>query len=196
MNADDLLTDREFDNTAMQLVQRMQQKGIDPQALLGEIMEQSQAGTFDPAAFDQRLMNEGLIDEETLSRTRRTTQHLAMNNIRRQLLSTDEEWNIILPKIERVVNALADSGDLASVARSARLPLGQSPAPAMAHALRDLREILKQPDAEPGRIRDKLGAYRDVRSQARATLAGARDDLRQVLTLRQEAILLDMGVLQ
>ncbi|MGA2229638.1 MAG: hypothetical protein ABSH22_01820 [Tepidisphaeraceae bacterium] len=45
-------------------------------------------------------------------------------------------------------------------------------------------------------IRAKLTIYRTARAQAKADVAHAQNDLRQLLTVRQEAVLTLMGLLQ
>lgn len=190
------MSEEEFLNLGMQMVVRMQEKGIDPQAVLNDIMTQSEARTYDGATFEQWLIDQELTDADTLGRVRRGAQGIALIELRRQLVTTDEEWSIIRTKIEALVTALADAGQLGRISRGAGLPLGLGPSPAISHALNDLRAIIRDQGATAGKVRDKLDAYRTLRSDAERRLTRCRQDLQSVLTLRQEAILLRVGLLE
>ncbi len=50
-------------------------------------------------------------------------------------------------------------------------------------------------DATAEEINAKLTAYREARDKARQTLAAAQKDLKDVLSQRQEAVLVSMGML-
>lgn len=60
----------------------------------------------------------------------------------------------------------------------------------------DLRETLQSQDASPDQIKAKLAALRDARAKAKANLAKAQDDLKQILSVRQEAVLVAFGILE
>lgn len=59
-----------------------------------------------------------------------------------------------------------------------------------------LRTALASDSTSPEEIKTKLQALRDARKKAAADLEQARADLQKVLTLRQEATLVQMGVLE
>jgi len=58
-----------------------------------------------------------------------------------------------------------------------------------------LRDALASQDTSTDDIKAKLQALRDARKKQEADLETARENLKKVLTLRQEAILVEMGVL-
>ena len=58
-----------------------------------------------------------------------------------------------------------------------------------------LREVLEKDDTSPDEIRAKLTALRAAKESARQKLAAAQKDLRDVLTLKQEAQLVLFGQL-
>ena len=58
-----------------------------------------------------------------------------------------------------------------------------------------LREVLDKDDPSTDQIRAKLTALRAAKESARQKLAAAQKDLRDVLTLKQEALLCLMGQL-
>lgn len=59
-----------------------------------------------------------------------------------------------------------------------------------------LREALEKDETAPSEITAKLTALREQRKKAAAELASAREDLRKVLTVRQEAVLVQTGLLE
>jgi hypothetical protein len=59
-----------------------------------------------------------------------------------------------------------------------------------------LRAALASDSTSPEEIKTKLQALRDARKKANADLEQARADLQKVLTLRQEATLVQMGILE
>jgi len=58
-----------------------------------------------------------------------------------------------------------------------------------------LRTALQSDATSNDEIKTKLQALRDARKKAQDTLEQAREDLKKVLTLRQEATLVQMGLL-
>jgi hypothetical protein len=63
-------------------------------------------------------------------------------------------------------------------------------------AAADLRAVTSNKDAKPDDIKAKLDAYRQAKAQARTQLAAAQQELRGLLTQRQEATLVEMGMLE
>jgi hypothetical protein len=59
----------------------------------------------------------------------------------------------------------------------------------------DLRTALGADGTTDDVIKAKLAALRDARKKAETNLDAAREDLKKVLTLRQEAVLVNMGLL-
>lgn len=59
-----------------------------------------------------------------------------------------------------------------------------------------LRDALDKDGTPPSEITAKLTALREQRKKAAAELASAREDLRKVLTVRQEAVLVQTGLLE
>ena len=58
-----------------------------------------------------------------------------------------------------------------------------------------LRTVLDSDSSTVDDIKTKLQSLRDARKKADANLEQSREDLKKVLTLRQEAVLVEMGVL-
>ena len=58
-----------------------------------------------------------------------------------------------------------------------------------------LRDALEKDSSTAEDIKAKLNAVRDSRKKATADLASAREELKKVVTVRQEAVLFSMGIL-
>ena len=70
-------------------------------------------------------------------------------------------------------------------------PQGRGPTP----EAQELMTTLQNDNASTNDIKTKLQALREQRKKSEAELAQSRDDLKKVLTLRQEAILVSAGML-
>jgi len=62
-------------------------------------------------------------------------------------------------------------------------------------AQEQLRTTLENQSASPDEIKKNLTALREAREKAKQELAAAQQELRQILTVRQEAQLVMMGQL-
>jgi hypothetical protein len=135
-------------------------------------------GNFDPAQF----------------RERRLTQ------IKEQLGSTDDEWKVLSPKIVMVMTAqLASFGGGGGGGRRTTdanaTPPDTSTMTPIQKASSDLRTILNNKDASADDIKAKLAALREAREKVKADLTAAQKELKEVLTQRQEAVLVTNGML-
>lgn len=61
---------------------------------------------------------------------------------------------------------------------------------------RELRELLQDDAAANDAIKQKLETFRAARKQAETQLDAARAELQGLVTLRQEALLVSMGLLE
>ncbi len=149
-------------------------------------------GNFNPEEFRQR-MNERL---------------------KASLKVTDDEWTAIQPLIEKVQAKQRDAmgGRFGGFGRGPGGPGGgpggpgggggggggggdQSTRPGAAES-DALRKALESESTSPDDLKAKLTAVREQRKKSAAELAAARDDLRKVLTVRQEAALVAAGILE
>jgi hypothetical protein len=78
--------------------------------------------------------------------------------------------------------------------RRGRGPQGEPTA--VEKAMTQLRTTLENQSATPEEIKTQLTAVRSAREKARQELAVAQQDLKKILTLRQEAMLVEMGMLE
>ena len=147
-------------------------------------------GNFDPAQFQQR----------------------AMERIKEQLGATDDEWKVIQPKVEKVMTAQRESrsggfgfGGFGGGGRGGAGGGGgggggggadRQPTTAVGKASQDLRTTLEDKNAAPETISKKLATLREAREKARKDVADAQKDLKEILTQRQEAVLVINGMLE
>jgi hypothetical protein len=78
--------------------------------------------------------------------------------------------------------------------RRGRGPQGEQTA--LEKAMAQLRTTLENQSATPEEIKTQLTAVRSAREKARQELAVAQQDLKKILTLRQEALLVEMGQIE
>jgi hypothetical protein len=139
-------------------------------------------------------------------------QQMMMQRYQTQLGATDDEMAAIMPKITAIQGLQRDAGQggmRGMFGRGAGGPGGGGPggagfgggAPttqpsAAAAALQDLRGTLNDQNASADTIKEKLQVLRDARAKAKMDLAAAQQDLKSLLTQRQEAVLVMMGVLE
>src|SRR5688500_14192642 len=108
----------------------------------------------------------------------------------------DEEWKVLQPKIEKLMTARVDAGGgFGFMFDRRRDGDSEQQRSAVQTASRDLRTTLENKDASPDEIAAKHKARRDAREKAKTELAAAQKDLKEVLTQRQEAVLVTMGML-
>ena len=127
-----------------------------------------------------------------------------MDRIKEALAATDEDWKVLAPRIEKVQNLSGQlrGGRMGMVGgrggRGDRTEGAAQPARELTgveKALQNLRTTLENKDAKPDEIKNKLQALREAREKAKQELAQAQDELRKILTARQEAQLVLMGLL-
>lgn len=162
-------------------------------AFIGQALSQDSRparGPFDPAAF-------------------RAQQAKQMQEA---LGATDEEFKALQPKIEKVQNLQRDvrGGGMFGMGRGqGRRPRGgdqtqPTPTPApdappqseTQKALAGLTKLLDNKDTKAEDIKTALTAYRDAKAKAKADLEKAQKELKELLTVRQEAVLVTRGLLE
>jgi len=117
-----------------------------------------------------------LAAEARVQRRTRTVEAL-----QGRLGASDQEWAIIKPRVARVYDLLHPLPQFS--------PAGLLPRNPVDEKKRELRELLRDENAPADQIKAALIAFRAAGEQARQDLSKARQHLRQILTLRQEATL-------
>jgi Spy/CpxP family protein refolding chaperone len=132
---------------------------------------------------------------------------------------TADEWKVLQPKIDKVRTAQRDArgggmfgmGGPGQGGRGNRGTRGGAPAaggdtpaqpdnaPAQSEvqkASTALGKVLENKDAKPEDIKAALTTFRDAKVKAKTELEKAQKDLKEVLTLKQEAQFVMMGMLE
>ena len=126
--------------------------------------------------------------------------------IKEQLGVNDDEWKVLQPKVEKVMTAqrsAATGGGFGGFGGGRRGGGGgggggggDQPQSEVAKARADLRTTLENQNASADEINQKLTALRNARSKAKGDLESAQKELKEVLTARQEAVFVSMGMLE
>jgi len=136
-------------------------------------------GQFDPARMLERVV--GMMEER----------------IQQDLEAKDDEWQVIEPLLSEVVKAqfsqfMSTMGGMFGRGGAPGGAMGFGPA---AQEIQALRTALDNPSTSNEDLKAKMKAVRDARKKAEEALQKARENLRKVLTLRQEAKILLAGML-
>lgn len=146
--------------------------------------ERRERGNFDPEQMRQRMME-------------RYREALEVKN--------DDEWKVLEPRIVKVSEARRDAGGFGGMrgfggprregggdqGGGERRRFGGEPSP-------DAEALQKAIDAKApaDEVKAKLAKYRESRKAKEAELAKAQEELKKVLSVRQEATAVLMGLLQ
>ena len=150
-----------------------------------------------------------------------------LDMMRQSLGASDDEFKVLLPKIEKVQQLQRDANARGGMFMmfGGRGPGGGGPGgpggpgagpggpggpggggfggpggdqtpSEVQQKMMDLRETLDNKDSKPEDVKAKLQALRDARAQAKADVVKAQGELRDLLTSKQEAVMVMMGVLE
>ncbi len=144
-----------------------------------------------------------LRDPEAMKQMAEKMRTAAMDRFKEQLGSTDDEWKILQPRLEKVMTLAIQSrlggtsmGGMGFMMGMARRLGGADTGPSeIDTAGQNLQKLLADKDSKPEDIKAALSTLREARAKARAELETAQKELREVLTMRQEAQLVSMGLL-
>jgi len=125
-----------------------------------------------------------------------------LDNIKTDLGASDDDWKALEPKISSVMQLQFQNqmgrgrgGFNRRGGGNNQDPNANTPTSPVQAAMRDLQTTLDNKDATPEQIKSKLEAVRDARKKSDETVKKAQDDLRELLTVRQEAVLVSNGIL-
>jgi len=127
-----------------------------------------------------------------------------MERLRTQLGASEEEWKVLGPKVENLMQAQQEvragirgiPGGGFGGGRGGFVGANPSPATEVEEAAVALREAARDPDVPARDTSLALKDYRAARAKARQRMADAERELKELLTQRQEAILLMNGLLE
>jgi hypothetical protein len=149
----------------------------------------------------------GQRDPNQMRQMRDRFRQQAADRMKESLGASDEEWKILYPRVEKVQNLVRDAqGGGMRMGRRGRMGRGrgggtgrevqpQGEQTDLQKKSEALRTLLENEDAKPAAIKGALDGFRKAREKSRQELAIARKELRGVVTLRQEAQLVLMGLL-
>ena len=136
------------------------------------------------------------------------------DRLKAALKVSDDEWGVIQPLLDKVTTKQRDAGSsrYSGSSRGAGGPPGGGTPPGgstsggssdptrpdrAGTAEREaLRVALENESTSPETLKAKLAAVREIHAKSVAELAAAREDLKKVLTVRQEATLVSYGILE
>jgi len=129
-------------------------------------------------------------------------QQMYMQRIKEALAATDEEWQVIEPLVKDVSDKRRElrTGGRMFGGRSRRggtSGAGNTEAAASnaAPETTALQKALDNKDSSAEALRTALDAHRAAQTKKRAEIEAAQETLKKVLTIRQEAVLVTMGLL-
>jgi len=148
---------------------------------------------------------------------RKHVEKQRQKQLQEELGATDEEWKALGPKIEKVRTLSRLVGDDGGAGAPGGMPGGMfgggpggiagratltrnadpnaQPADIETKA-QTLQTLVGNKQAKPEAVAAALKAYRDARAKTKLDLAKAQQELRDLLTVRQEAQLVTMGILE
>jgi Spy/CpxP family protein refolding chaperone len=120
-----------------------------------------------------------------------------LDDVKKQLSATDEEWKIVGAKLQKVIAARQV---VTSDNRNA-FPAGPGPGfggPSgnmVSQAQAELKAVIDDPKHTKTEVEEKVAAVRKARQKAKSELETAQKDLLKMLTSAQEAVLVSLGYL-
>ncbi|HSW01016.1 MAG TPA: hypothetical protein VLI39_12635 [Sedimentisphaerales bacterium] len=140
--------------------------------------------------FSERMRDAGSDEERTRIMEERNAweRARAIEDIRGQLEVAEAEWSVLKSRVEAVYKLVHPQPQFGGAGN-------MGPMSPVDRSRNELRQMLASKDASADQIKAKLTALRVVQEQSRQELTKARQNLRQLLTLRQEAALVLNGLL-
>ena len=140
--------------------------------------------------YFERMRDAGSDEERTRIMEERAAweRTRAIEDIRGQLEVAEAEWSVLKPRVEAVYRLVHPQPQFGG-------PGNMGPMSPVDRSKNELRQILANKDASADQIKAKLTALRVAQEHSRQELTKARQNLRQLLTLRQEAALVLNGLL-
>jgi hypothetical protein len=130
--------------------------------------------------------------------------------LKEQLGANDDEWKVLEPKLTKVMDASRASrsssgfgggstrgrGPGGGDSNRSSTPQPDPNASPVSKASAELRAVVERKDAAANEYTEKLNALRAARAKAEAEQAAAEKELKDVLTPKQEAILVANGMIK
>jgi hypothetical protein len=172
----------------------------------------------DPAQMRQMFQNfmQGTIDPAQMQQMQQMVQQMmsqqqqrVLDQIHEGFRCTDEEWDAFEPQIQRLLkaqinNALSGGGMFGAIvgqlggarAGGGLAALFPDLSKEVTAAQKELQATLANEEAQPAEIMAKLDAFRAARKQVRDALETVQRDIKRQLNVREEAVLVNLGLLE
>jgi len=144
---------------------------------------------------------------------REQMQRMMAERLKETLEISDEEWKVFEPRITKVLTLSRQGGGFGGMgmmmrgrrggfgpggqpgARGGDTQAPQQELTPVEKSTQELQTVLDNKDAKPEEVKVKLTALRNAREKARQELVKAQKELREIVSVRQEAQLVLMGLL-
>jgi hypothetical protein len=160
---------------------------------INQTMDPNQAGTW-----RQQMMMEFLpVIQRNQVKFQKAMQMAFLLDLKEPLGATDDEFSALLPALQKVSDAMRESQGGAGRFRFGPPNTQQpnQPQSSVDKASTDLQAALDDPNSSADLIKTRLDVLRQAKAKANQDLFEARNELRSMLTVRQEAVLLDRGIM-
>ena len=139
---------------------------------------------------------------------------MMLERLQERLGATPDEMQVLAPKLEKVMTAQRDAMSGMGMGMGRLFGRGgrgggqggggggggrggfQMPETPVTKAAAELDTLLENKDAPDADVAAKLATLREARAKARADLQAAQKELQEVLTPRQEAVLVSVGMVE
>lgn len=175
---------------ARSVVGQAENKATDAKKPKPQSFQEFQERTERQKAFTERMRNAGSMEERQQIMNERTAwqRQMAFERLKDQLRIPEQEWPVVKPRLQAVYN-LVHPVDVIQMGNNG------SPKAELEQSMRELSALIQSDKPDIDQIKGKLAAYRTAKGKADRELAAARQSLRQVMSLRQEAVLVLNGLL-
>ncbi len=139
-----------------------------------------------------------VTDPEEMKKMMEEWKKQASKQMQESLGATDDEWKVLEPKIEKVQELAGQVSGGYGYGRIAFGPGAGDAAnvPEVTKKLLALRDLLKNKESKPDEVSAALKEYREAKAKAKEELEKARKELKELLTVKQEAALVVRGILE
>jgi hypothetical protein len=151
---------------------------------LGNIQERMEKSR----AFSERMAKADSMEErqQIMFEQRMWQRQRAVEDLKEQLRLSDPEWSVVKSRLQVVYDL---------VHPVARMGRSEAPPTEVEQRSRDLRGVLQEDNPAVDQIKAKLTALRVAKREAAQELVKPRRELRRIMNLRQEAVLVLNGLL-
>jgi hypothetical protein len=148
-------------------------------------------------AFRQQMFQQIMpVMQRNMAKIQAAMQFSFVNNLQEPMGCSDDEFQALKPSLLKVVQA-AQADQMANFRGfgGGGQGQGQQNLTPLQQATQDLQTALDDASSTPDSISSKVDAVRLAKDKADQDLKAAREELRQLLTIRQEAVLVTQGLL-